>query len=183
MRSHSWQCISEQQPSHEVEGTVCRAQKQDCVEAQIWGRLQKNSAALKVPKSTVASIILKWKKFGGTRAPPRSGCLAQLSNQGRRALVREVTKNLIVTLAELQRSCVEMGETSTRSTITAEDFVWSHSPDLWLDTILFLSSEAVLSTPWLGFCSDVHCQLWDLIWTGVCLSKSCRINWIYLIKV
>ena len=36
-------------------------------EAQIWERLQKNSAALKVPKSTVASIILKWKKFGTTR--------------------------------------------------------------------------------------------------------------------
>ncbi len=36
-----------------------------------------------------------------------------------RALVREVTKNPMVTLAELQRSCVEMGETSKRTTITA----------------------------------------------------------------
>ncbi len=48
--------------SHEVEGTTCKAQRQDCVEAQIWGRLQKKSAALKVLKSTLASIILKWKK-------------------------------------------------------------------------------------------------------------------------
>ena len=53
---------------------------------------QNDSAALKVPKNTVASIILKWKKFGITR----------LSRAwGRRAFVREVTKNLIVTLTEL----------------------------------------------------------------------------------
>jgi hypothetical protein len=32
------------------------------------------------------------------------------------------------------------------------------------------------STSWLGFCSDMHCQLWDLIYTGVCLSKSSPIN-------
>ena len=38
--SHSWQCISEQKPSHELEGAACRAQRQDCVETQIWGRLQ-----------------------------------------------------------------------------------------------------------------------------------------------
>ena len=39
------------------------------------------SAALKVTKNTVASILLKWKKFGTTK----------LSNWGIRALVREVT--------------------------------------------------------------------------------------------
>jgi hypothetical protein len=33
-------------------------------------------------------------------------------------------------------------------------------------------------TLWLGFCSATHCQLWDHIYTGVCLSKSCPINWI-----
>ncbi len=38
----SWQCISEQKTSHEVKGTACRAQRQDCFEAQIWGRLQKD---------------------------------------------------------------------------------------------------------------------------------------------
>ena len=51
------------------------------------------SAALKVPKSTVASIILKWKKFGTTRTLPRAGHPAKLSNRERRASVREVTKN------------------------------------------------------------------------------------------
>ena len=49
------------------------------------GEGYKYSAALKVPKSTVASIILKWKKFGTTRMLPRVGHPAKLSNQGRAA--------------------------------------------------------------------------------------------------
>ena len=77
------------------------------------------SAALKVPKSTVASIILKWKKFGTTRTLPRPGRPAKLSNRGRRALVSEVKKNPKITVAELQRCSREMGESSTKSTITA----------------------------------------------------------------
>ena len=76
---------------------------------------QNISAALKVPKNTVASIILK----GTTKILPRAGCLAKLSNRGRSALVREVTKNPMVTLTELQRSSVEMGEPSRRTTISA----------------------------------------------------------------
>ena len=55
---------------------------------------------MKVPKSTVASIILKWKKFR-VRYP------VKLSNQGIMALIKEVTKHLIVSLAELKKSCVE----------------------------------------------------------------------------
>ncbi len=65
------------------------------------GGYKKNSAALKVPKSTVASIILKWEKFGTTRTLPRAGRPAKLSNWWRRALSRLVTKNLMVTLVEL----------------------------------------------------------------------------------
>ena len=37
------------------------------VEAQIGEGYQNNFASLKVPKNTVASIILKWKKFGTTQ--------------------------------------------------------------------------------------------------------------------
>ena len=37
-------------------------------------------------------------------------------NQGRRAL-REMTNNTVVTLAEIQRSCVYMGETSRGTTL------------------------------------------------------------------
>ena len=54
-------------------------------------------AALKVLKNTVAFIILKWKTFGTTKTLPRAGRPAKLSNRGRRALVREVTKNPMVT--------------------------------------------------------------------------------------
>ncbi len=80
---------------------------------------KKMSAALKVPKSTVASIILKWKMFGTTRTLPRAGRPAKLSYRGRRALVREVKKNPKITVAELQRCIREMGESCRKSTITA----------------------------------------------------------------
>ena len=73
---------------------------------------QKMSLALKVPKNTVASIILKWKKFGTTKTLPKAGRPAKLSNWGRRGLVGEVTKNLMVTLTELRSSSVEMGDPS-----------------------------------------------------------------------
>ena len=49
------------------------------------------SAALKVPKNTVAFIILIWKKFGTTKTLPRSVRLAKLSNLARRAWFKEVT--------------------------------------------------------------------------------------------
>ena len=82
--SHSGPCISEQKPSSETGLWVGRD----------LGKASKKSAALKVPKSTMASIILKWKKFGTTRTLPRAGRPAKLSNGERRALVREVTRIL-----------------------------------------------------------------------------------------
>jgi hypothetical protein len=52
--------------------------------------------------------------------PPRFFLkLAKLNNWGTRALVREVTKNPMVTLTELQSSSVEMREPSRRTTISA----------------------------------------------------------------
>ncbi len=59
------------------------------------------SSSMKVPKSTVASIILKWKKFGTTRTLPRAGRSAKPSYLWKRALSRLVTKHLMVTLVEL----------------------------------------------------------------------------------
>ena len=44
---------------------------------------QKMSAALKVPKNTVVSI-LKWKKFGSTKTLPRAGHMAKLRRLGQR---------------------------------------------------------------------------------------------------
>uniref|UniRef100_A0AAZ3NYF6 Transposase Tc1-like domain-containing protein n=1 Tax=Oncorhynchus tshawytscha TaxID=74940 RepID=A0AAZ3NYF6_ONCTS len=107
--------MSEQKPSHEVKGIVRRAPRQVCVKAQIWRRASNISAALKVPKNTVTSNF-KWKKFGTSKTLPRAGLLA---NRGRKALVMEVTKNLMVTLTELQSSSVEMGEPYRRTTFSA----------------------------------------------------------------
>ena len=103
------------QTKHEVKGIVCTPPRQDCLEEQTWGRVQKKFC----PMSTVASIIRKWKKFGTTRTLPRASRPSKLSDRGRRALVREVTENPMVTLSELQRSSVERGEPSRRTTISA----------------------------------------------------------------
>ena len=104
--------MSEQKPSHEVEG-VSKNQATRSKELSVelrdrivsrhrsGGEYQNISAALKVPKNTVTSIILKWKKFGNTMTLPRAGHPAKLSNQGRRGLVKEMTNNPMVTLVEL----------------------------------------------------------------------------------
>ncbi|KAG2465704.1 TCB1 transposase, partial [Polypterus senegalus] len=78
---------------------------------------RKISAALKVPMSTVASVIRKRKKFKTTRTCPRAGRPSKLNDRWRWA--REVTKNSMVSLSELQRYSVERGEPSRRTTISA----------------------------------------------------------------
>ena len=75
------------------------------------------SAALKVPKNTVASIILKLKMFGNPKSVPSAGHLAKRSNRGSRTLVREVTKNLMVT--DRTRVSLDIWEPSRRTTISA----------------------------------------------------------------
>jgi len=79
---------------------------------------RKIAAALKIPMSTMAYIIHKWKKFGTTRTLPRAGRQSTLRDRGRRALVKEVTKNPVVTLTELQHCSVKRGEPSRRTTIS-----------------------------------------------------------------
>ena len=112
IRSHKNQAIRSKDSSVEVRDRIVSRPRSG-------EGYQNISAALKVPKNTVASILLRWKKFGTTKTLPRAGCLAKLSNRGRRALVREVTKNLMVTLTELQSSSVEMGEPSRSPTFSA----------------------------------------------------------------
>ena len=60
---------------------------------------QKMSAALKVPKKTMASIILKWKKFRTTKTLPRAGCPGY-TQSGEKGL-GQLIKNPMVTLTEL----------------------------------------------------------------------------------
>ena len=72
-------------------------------ETKLWGWRNCLQSSLsdrivsRLQKSSVASLILKW--IGTTRTLPRAGRPAKLSNRGRRALEREVTKNMMVTLA------------------------------------------------------------------------------------
>jgi hypothetical protein len=47
------------------------------------------------------SIVLKLKEIGTTKTLPRAGRPANLNDRGRRALVKEVSKNPMVTLTEL----------------------------------------------------------------------------------
>ena len=74
---------------------------------------------LKVPKSTVSSVIRKWKEYGTLQTLPRTGCPTKLSNWERRTLVRKMTKNPMTTLTELQSSLAEMGEPTGRPTVSA----------------------------------------------------------------
>ena len=62
----------------------------------------------------MASIIKKCKQFGDTRILLRVCFLAKLVNRVRRALVREVIKNPLFTLTELQKSSAEMGESTIK---------------------------------------------------------------------
>jgi transposase len=68
------------------------------------------SRVFQVSKSTVVSIVGKLKKYGANQALPRVGYLSKLSNWARRTLAREVTKDPLTTLTELQSSLAEMGE-------------------------------------------------------------------------
>jgi hypothetical protein len=98
--------MSEQKPSHEVQGIVRRAPRQDCVEAQIWGRGPKHVCSIEGPQEHSGLHHSQMEE-------------AKLTNRGSRALVREVTNNPMVILTELQCSSMEMGEPSRWTTISA----------------------------------------------------------------
>jgi transposase len=76
------------------------------------------SRMLNATKSIVVSIIGKLKKCGTTQTLPRAGSPTKLNNWARRTLVREVTKNPVTTLTELQSSLAEMGEPARRTTVS-----------------------------------------------------------------
>jgi hypothetical protein len=95
--------MSEHKPSIEVEGIVRRAPDRIVLRYRSGEGYQNISAAMKVPNNTVESIIFKQNIF---LLPPRLFLeLAKLSNQGRRALVRQVTKNPMVTDRAVEFLC------------------------------------------------------------------------------
>ncbi len=58
-----------------------------------------------------------------------------------------------------------------------QNFFLNSSLDVWLDVNLcFSSTDCVLLTPGLGFCSDMHYQLLDLLLRRVSLSKSYQLQ-------
>ncbi|XP_061539192.1 transposable element Tcb1 transposase isoform X1 [Phycodurus eques] len=75
---------------------------------------RKISAALKVPMSTVGSVIRKWKTFGTTRTLPRSGRPTKPSHQG----TKEDVVNPTVAPSELQGSSADR-EASRKTSISA----------------------------------------------------------------
>ena len=103
--------MSAQKPSHEVEGIDHRAPRQDCVEAQIWRRGPKKVCRCprRCPRTQWPPSFLNVRSL----EPPRLflELASKLSNWGRMALVREVTKNPMLTLTELQRFSVRDGRT------------------------------------------------------------------------
>ncbi len=60
-----------------------------------------------------------------------------------------------------------------------QNFFWTLPQMCGLTQTCFWSIQAVILTPGLGFCSDMHHQLLDLLLRCVCLSKSYPFNLIY----
>ncbi|XP_039659923.1 protein myomaker isoform X2 [Perca fluviatilis] len=79
---------------------------------------KKCSKALSVPRSTVKSIIKKWKVFGTTQTLPGSGRRSKLDERARRKLVREATKRPTATLKQLQEFMTKSGHCVHVTTIS-----------------------------------------------------------------
>jgi transposase len=80
--------------------------------------IKQNIETLKIPRCTIKSIIQNWKECGTTTNLPREGRPPKLTNQARRALIRESTKRPKITLKELQSSTAEIGVSVHRTTLT-----------------------------------------------------------------
>ncbi|MBN3272188.1 TCB1 transposase, partial [Polyodon spathula] len=71
-----------------------------------------------IPRSTIKAIIKKWKEYGTTTNLAREGRPPKLTDQARRALIREATKRPKITLKELQSSTAEIGVSVHRTTLS-----------------------------------------------------------------
>ena len=79
---------------------------------------KKRSETLNIPRSTIKSIIKKWKEYGITTNLPREGHPPKVMYQARRALIREAPKRPQIPLKELQTSTVEIGVSVHRTTLS-----------------------------------------------------------------
>ena len=80
---------------------------------------QNISAALKVSKNTVTSIILKWKQFGTTKTLPKARHPAKLSTRGEKGLGLGGDQEPDGHSDKAPDSSVVMGEPSRRTSISA----------------------------------------------------------------
>jgi hypothetical protein len=69
--------------------------------------------------------IGKWEKYVTTQTLPRAGRPTKLTNLARRTLVREMTKNPMTTLTELQSSLAEMGEPARKTSLYSLSPIWT----------------------------------------------------------
>ena len=77
------------------------------------------SETLNIPQSTIKYIIKKLKEYGTTTNLPRVGHPPKLTDQARRALIREATKRPKIALKELQSSTAEIGVSVHRTTLSS----------------------------------------------------------------
>ena len=73
---------------------------------------------MNIPQSTIKSVIKKLKEYGTTTSLPRETRPPKLTDQARRALIREATKRPKITLKELQSSTEEIGMSVHRTTLS-----------------------------------------------------------------
>ena len=73
---------------------------------------------MNIPQSTIKSIIKNWTDYGPTTTLPREGRPPKLTDQTRRALIRDTTKIPMITLKELQSSTADIGVSVHRTTLS-----------------------------------------------------------------
>uniref|UniRef100_A0AAZ3S1F5 Transposase Tc1-like domain-containing protein n=1 Tax=Oncorhynchus tshawytscha TaxID=74940 RepID=A0AAZ3S1F5_ONCTS len=112
----------------------------------------KRLETLNIPRSTIKSIIKTWKEYGTTTNLPRDGCPPKLTDQAKRALIREAPKRPKITLKELQSSTAEIGVSVHRITLSCtlhragfyrrvsrkkSKYVWcvGDSPNIWKNVL------------------------------------------------
>lgn len=78
---------------------------------------KKIANALRLPVSTVQTLIKKWKTTGSVKPKPRSGRPRKLSDKTVRKITRDVQKNPQTTSSDLQASLQEAGVQVSTSTI------------------------------------------------------------------
>jgi hypothetical protein len=79
----SWQCMSEKKSSHEVEGIVRRAPRQDLAEEQIWGRVAKNVCSIEGPQEQTCSRVITTSDWGEGSPSNRTTTLSTQPRQCR----------------------------------------------------------------------------------------------------